>query len=180
MINNLSIIVALDEAGGFAKDYQIPWKNETFAKEDMKHFRELTQGNVVLMGRHTYEEIHEKKMERGHELDSPLLPGRTSFVLSRQEEFQPHGAKKIGWYRGLLYHDEILDETIKQKLFVLGGEKLFIEVLPDVSDVYCTIVKGIYNCDKFFLIKELTNKFEIVDGKETDQTYFVHYVRKIR
>jgi dihydrofolate reductase len=177
MIESVAIAVALDEAGGFAKNFETPWKDKPFYKKDLKRFKELTDGNIIAMGRHTYEEIHENKMSRGLREDGPLLWGRTSFVLSRNEEFKPRGAKRVGWLRGLMYEDEVITPYTIQTLFFLGGEKLFIEALPYTKDVYCTIVKGYYNCDKFFPITELTKKFEIRDGVETDDTYFVHYVR---
>jgi hypothetical protein len=39
MIKNTAIAVALDEAGGFAKNYETPWKNESFYKKDLKKFK---------------------------------------------------------------------------------------------------------------------------------------------
>lgn len=180
MINKTAIVVALDEAGGFAKNYQIPWKDKPFYKKDLKRFKDLTNGHIVVMGRHTYEEIHQDKLNRGLREDGPLLWGRTSFVLSRDEEFKPHGAKRVGWLRGVMYQDEAMDEKKVQTLFMIGGEKLYLQFLPYVKDVYCTIVKGYYNCDKFFPITELTKKFKIIDGVETKDTYFVHYERVMR
>lgn len=177
MITDTAIIVALDEEGGFAKDFKIPWQDQEIFKEDLARFKELTYDNIVVMGRHTYEEIHEMKMANGGRKEDPLLSGRVSYVLSRNEEFIPHGATRIGWFRGLLYQDIVMDPDTQKKLFVLGGGKLFIEVLPYVSEVYCTIVKGFYDCDKFFPINELVKKFEITEGSETPNTYYVHYKR---
>lgn len=180
MINNTAIAVALDEAGGFAKNFVTPWKDKPFYKKDLKRFKDLTNGHIVVMGRHTYEEIHEGKVNRGLRENGPLLWGRTSFVLSRNEDFNPHGAKRIGWLRGVMYEDEAMVKDKVQTLFVIGGEKVFWEFLPYTKDVYCTIVKGYYDCDKFFPITELTKKFVIKDGVETDDTYFVHYERIMR
>lgn len=177
MINKLSMIIALDEEGGFSKDYQIPWKNEPIFKKDQKRFKELTKNNAVLMGRHTYEEIHQMKIGRGVREDGPLLRERTSFVLSRNPEFKPLGVIKADSFLGLLRLEEIENPEVVQCLFVIGGLKLCIETLPRVTDVYCTIVKGYYNCEKKFPIQEF-KKFQIIEGNQTDDAYFIHYVRK--
>lgn len=178
MIGNVAIIVAVDEEGGFAKDYRIPWRDKPFIKKDLKRFKDFTTGHVVVMGRYTYEEIHDMKMLRGKELDDPLLPNRVSFVLTRNPEFVPHGAFVAGGLTQALRADVCQQPDETKTVFIIGGVKVFIESLAWVQDVYCTIVKGNYACDKFFPVHILTKEFQIVDGEEDEDTYFVHYRRK--
>jgi dihydrofolate reductase len=182
--DDVSIIVAVDLAGGFAKDYQIPWKGEPYAKEDLKQFQQLTKGHVVVMGRHTYEEILVMKHQRTRTVENspvmaitsnePLLSNRTSYVLSRNPEFEPIGAIKKDELIKVLQDEQVQGKTV----FILGGQKLFIESFSRVKNVYLTIVKHYFNCDKIFPTQILTRHFAIKDGKETDELYFVHYVRK--
>lgn len=179
---NVAIVVALDLAGGFAKNYEIPWKNEPYAKEDMKRFQQLTKGNAVVMGRHTYEEIlvmkgARKKVDVAENTDiitvPLLLPNRTSYVLSRNPDFNPIGATKKPELIKVLQ-----DEDAQRKMiFILGGEKLFIESMPYVKNIFITIVKNYFDCDKFFPLQALKD-FKIKTGQQTDNLDFMHYERK--
>ena len=72
----MEMIVAVDQGGGFGKNGEIPWKNELFAKADMKWFQEKTKGKHLIFGRRTYEEIAAMKKTSSVE----LLPNRTSYV----------------------------------------------------------------------------------------------------
>jgi dihydrofolate reductase len=78
---DLSIIVAVDHAGGYANGREIPWSHEA----DWKHFKSVTKGNVCVMGRRTYEDITERRKKRSPNF-RVLLPQRESFVISRTLE----------------------------------------------------------------------------------------------
>ena len=110
-ISPLSIIVAVDESGGFGKGGKIPWN----IPEDMKHFQEVTKGGVCIMGRKTYEDMLamttiRKEKEAAKETGSPpttselqrtiteILPGRTSFVVTR-DVFPAADLYPVTWRR---------------------------------------------------------------------------------
>jgi dihydrofolate reductase len=59
-MNNVNIIVAVDDAGGFGKDGKIPWH----FPEDFKRFKEITKDSVCVMGRNTYEDMLEMVKSR--------------------------------------------------------------------------------------------------------------------
>jgi dihydrofolate reductase len=177
----LNIIVCVDNRGGFAKEGKIPWH---FSK-DLKRFREITEGHYCIMGRRTYEEIVEIKHKKSHQAilspSEPILPGRESIVLSRNPDYAPAGAvacKSLAW--ALDYH---CPDTTKQ-IFILGGDKLFIQAICETKYVYQTIIDHNYNCDRFFLINYLNTKFKIVEGKETTEKkktlYFTKWERVVR
>src|SRR5213082_1761811 len=65
------IVAAVGENGVIGRDGGLPWR----LKSDMKHFRSLTWGKPVLMGRKTYQTLRRP------------LPGRTNIVVSRDPEF---------------------------------------------------------------------------------------------
>lgn len=172
-MSEIKIIVALDPSGGFSKDGKIPWIAEPYAREDLKHFQELTKDSICVMGRHTYTEIAEINKQRGKDINDPLLPNRTSYVLSRSEEFQPSGATKL---RGL---SEFFDQNYQNTtpIFILGGDKVFVESLPYCTTIHVTIIKHDFVCDKFFNLKYLTDNFVISEGTQTNDLYFVTYKR---
>jgi dihydrofolate reductase len=164
----LSIIVAVDEHGGFAKDKKIPWK----VPEDLKHFKEVTMGGVCIMGRNTYEDT--ARMLK-HTSNEPLLPGRESYVITRMSgaNFPFPGATAAPNIRSVvqsLAHDD------KREIFVIGGERMFIEALAWANKVYLTIIHGDYTCDQFFPVSAL-NKFRLVEGTLTANAKYATYIR---
>src|ERR1051325_8036549 len=75
-VTQIVIIAAVAENGGIGRGGTMPWR----LKSDMQHFRALTMGKPVLMGRKTYESLHIKP-----------LPGRTNIVVTRDANFTAPG-----------------------------------------------------------------------------------------
>lgn len=168
-----SIIVGVDETGGFAKDGKIPWIKEQFAKEDLRYFQKITKGGICIMGRHTYDDmltmmLKKKKLEKLED----ILPNRQSFVVTSRGGDTP-GAQKVLSIRDVIYE---LQEDDKREMFILGGFRMFIESLPFVNKIYMTIVPGIYDCDSQFPINSL-GSFKIVEGKKLGELKFIIYQR---
>jgi len=173
-----SIIVAVDNEGGFGKEGKIPWH----LPEDFKRFRELTEGNVCVMGRRTYDEILDARLERDKtrgvtEGIEEVLRKRQSFVITSREDFIAPGAtplKSLGHLIATMSH-----QNDNRKLFVIGGRRLFVEALSTAREIFMTVLKGNpYNCDVKFPVDVLNKKWKIVSGDETDNAYFVVYNRK--
>lgn len=165
---SLHIIVAVDEEGGFGKNGKIPWN----IPEDMKHFKETTQDSVCVMGRRTYEDMLAMRLAGGKAAPSfTLLPNRESYVMTRNEDYVCLGATRMPNMRKVF---EKYQNTNK-KIFVLGGYRMFVEALSYKPIVHMTIIKGdTHDCDVKFPIKVLDG-YRIVEGKETEQCYFVEY-----
>lgn len=171
----MSIIVAVDEAGGFGKDGKIPWH----VPEDFKHFQEVTKGNVCIMGRRTYEDMLEMRQSRDAKkpnagVINEILPGRESFVVTRNSDFNAPGATVVNSIRDAIHS---LDEADTREVFILGGYRMFVEALTWVNVIHMTIIKGVFDCDRFFPIQSL-KAFDIVGGEETDKLRFVTYKRR--
>lgn len=166
----LNIIVAVDYSGGYAKDGKIPWK----LSEDMRHFKEITSGHICIMGRHTYEDllqIRKKFVENGE----PILPDRDSFVISRNyKSMEILGATGFESIRTCI---NSLHQNDPRKVFIIGGQRMFIEALPWVNEVFITVIKGDYRCDSFFPLSSL-NQFKIVEGRQTKHAIYIKYTRK--
>jgi dihydrofolate reductase len=165
----MEMIVAVDQGGGFGKDGEIPWKNEPFAKADMKWFQEKTKNKHLIFGRRTYEEILAMKKTTSE----VLLPNRTSYVLSRDPNFSPRGATRI------TDHTQVSEDSLtRSDIIICGGEQLYTQFIPLVRVVYVTIIKDYYNCDRFFPITYLDTHFNIMNGEQKNDMYFMTYVRK--
>jgi len=171
----LSLIVAVDTDGGFGKDGKIPW----YFPSDLKHFQTTTMGGICIMGRKTYTDMFEmiqpKRGSPPEQIDNPILKGRESYVVTSNPDLEIHGATSVKSIHQAINHLAIGDN---REVFVIGGERMYIEALAFTQIIYMTVVKGKpYDCDRFFPIQVLNKKFEIVEGTETDNLYFTKYKR---
>lgn len=115
----LNIIVAVDRNGLMAVNDRIPWR----CSRDMQHFREQTLGNVVIMGRKTFQSLGKP------------LPDRTNIVVSRQA--QP------GVITCLSLDDaiQVAQQTCPtEDVYVIGGHNLYAEALPRADSLYLTLI----------------------------------------
>lgn len=179
----LSIVVIVDASGGIGLKGVMPWSDEAFTKDDFKHFIKVTKDSICIMGRRTYtdmlEMITDRRIKKGEKkedivIDS-ILPNRKCMVLSRSIT-DVEGAEVFSSLRAAT---QSLEANDKREVFILGGEKLFIESLPYVNKVYMTIIKDKeYGCDRTFPVKLISEQFQIMSGEHTDELYFVDYVRR--
>lgn len=168
----ISIVVCVDEQGGFSKGGKIPWIENGKNKypDDFKHFQEVTKDSVCVMGRKTYEEMVELAKINKRKIGKSILPNRECFVLSRDANFTPKGATRAESLRSVV-------QNVNTKVFVLGGEKLFIEALSSTKQIFMTVIKQSFGCDRFFPVHYVHTNFRIVEGRQTDDLYFVTYKR---
>lgn len=173
----LSLIVAVDEDGGFGKGGKIPWN----FPEDLKHFRKITNGSACIMGRKTYHDMYDmvvarktKGNKKEHEKPvkiKEILPGRECYVVSKTLT-EVEGATVVPSIR------HAVEQTKKQNIFVIGGERIYIEALPTVNRVHMTVVEDRHECDRFFPVDYIHKNFKIIHGKKgKDGLLFVDYTR---
>ena len=167
----ISIIVAVDEGGGFGRDGTIPWNYPA----DFKHFQKVTKGGVCVMGRRTYEDMVDMKKNKKQNIGSHILPDRQSHVITRNEKFKAEGATVSKNLRQVVHS---LKEDDNRMIFVIGGEKLFIEAIAWADKIYMTVVPGLYECDRRFPLKALVRDFKIIEGRKEGDLKFVTYGRK--
>jgi len=129
------MVVAVAENGVIGREQQMPWR----ISGDLKHFKAVTMGKPVVMGRKTFESIGKP------------LPGRTNFVLTNDRRWHAEGA--------VVAHslDEILrlaNEDAKKagarEIAIIGGSSLFRELLPSVSKIELTEVHAAPEGDIYF------------------------------
>lgn len=110
----------------------LPWR----LPADMRRFKAITMGHTVLMGRKTYESIPEKFRP---------LAGRTNIVLTSQEGYEAPGC--------IVVHsvpEALAAAAAEDELMVIGGARLFAELLPLVDRLYLTEIDGEYSGDVYF------------------------------
>ncbi|HEY9703611.1 MAG TPA: thymidylate synthase [Allocoleopsis sp.] len=128
---------------GIGNQGNIPWN----LPEDLKYFKEITEGYPVVMGRKTFDSINRKP-----------LKNRINIVLSTS-------IFKIdtGNYPTLVICNDFhsLEETMKkfEKVFIIGGSSIYFHFINRCSKIYLTEVFGNYTCDTFF--PEIPSNFRI-------------------
>lgn len=105
----ISLIVATTPNNGIGKDGKMLWEIGEL-KYDMKHFIDKTIGNIVIMGRKTYDSIGKP------------LPGRMNVILSRDNDFNPDGCYVYDSFEAL--EQDIWEcSDPEEEVFVIGGER---------------------------------------------------------
>lgn len=117
----LSLIVAADERNVIGKANTLPWR----LSDDLKNFRAVTQGKVVIMGRKTYDSIGRP------------LPKRRNMVISRQADLKIEGCEVFPSLDAAL---AAVTPADPEEVFVIGGGQLYAEALPKTDRLYFTRV----------------------------------------
>ena len=156
----INAIFAVDFNGGMGFNGTLPWPHNA---EDLAHFQKLTLGNVVVMGRNTWDDP---------KLPKPL-PGRTVYVATNKPV--RYAMPFAGNFNDKLISIE--KEHPDKKVFVIGGPKL-IEQSKDLYDrVYVTHIKGSYRADTRMYIKEFLSGYRPVCAqvsKDCQSTFIIY------
>lgn len=128
-LRNLSVIAALAENRVIGRDNALPWR----LPADLAHFKRLTIGKPIIMGRRTWESL------------PGLLPHRTHVVVTRDRDYLAEG--------GFVVHS--LDEAFEfagdaPEMMVVGGAELYAQALPLATRLYLTYVHARLDGDAFF------------------------------
>jgi len=160
----LLAIVAIDESRVIGNKGALPWH----LPADMAHFRSLTTGHVVLMGRKTWESLPAAYRP---------LPKRSNIVVSR------NGAR-LGLPEGVLYAPSPeegvnvarkLAGELGKDVWVIGGAELYRALLPLCDEVHLTVVSGKHEGDAW--LPEFEDSFTHVSAEQADGCIFHVYRR---
>ncbi len=127
----MKIIVAVDNNWGIGKNNDLL----TYIPDDLKYFKEKTLGKVVVMGRKTLESLPGKKP----------LPGRTNIVLSSNKDCTKDCMVCTS-------HEELFKQLEKydsDEIFVIGGQKVYSELLDKCDTYFITKIFKTFDADKF-------------------------------
>lgn len=161
----VNVIAALARNRVIGIENRLPWR----LPEDLAHFKALTLGHPVLMGRKTFESLGRP------------LPGRLNIVISRNPDYRPDGVTRADSISTALAacgdHDDV---------FFIGGAELYAQVIPLADRLYLTEVDIEVAGDAWFpefdrmQFEEIERQTHI--GEKADRLHFdfVIYTRKLR
>lgn len=161
----LSLIAALDRNRGIGHDNQLPWH----LPDDLKHFKALTVGKPVLMGRRTAESL------------GRALPGRTNLVLTRSGQVPFAGMQAVA---SLDEAQVIAAGEGAKELCVIGGGEIYRLLIERATDLYLTWVETEVPADTHFpavdeaVWEALTSHSHTADERHPFAFRFVHYTRR--
>ncbi|HEX4535243.1 MAG TPA: dihydrofolate reductase [Rhizomicrobium sp.] len=131
-MSRIALVVAVAQNGVIGNHGVMPWR----IPEDMKHFKAVTMGKPIIMGRKTWESLPKKP-----------LPGRTNIVVTRDARFAGDGA--------VVVHS--LDDAIAaanretpEEIAIIGGAQIYEEALPQADRIYLTQVHAAVAGDAWF------------------------------
>jgi dihydrofolate reductase len=126
----LSLVVAMAENNAIGNNGTLPWH----LPADLKHFKQLTMGKPIIMGRRTSEAI------------GRALPGRRNIVLSRDPDFRAEGCETFPSLEGAI--DAVA--SVGTEIMVIGGARMYAQALPCATRIYLTRVHFSFEADTFF------------------------------
>lgn len=150
----MNLIVAVDE------NWAIGYKNELLIRipADMKMFRQETLGKVVVLGRKTLETFP----------GGQPLKDRENIILSSQPDYQVKGAGVVHDLEKLL---EALREYDSEKIYIIGGESIYRQLLPYCDTAHVTRIERAYEADTWFPNLDQDPAWEIT-AESDEQSYF--------
>ena len=151
----IGLIVARSKNNVIGKNGEIPWR----IKGEQKQFKELTTGNVVVMGRKSYEEIGRP------------LPNRKNIIVSNSKNFTGENLVTVGSLQ------EAIAISGGEKVYIAGGYGLFKEALPLVDEMYITEVDITIDDGDVFFPKFDADEFELIIGEMEGED--IKYTRTI-
>ncbi len=162
-MSKLSLIVAMARNRTIGIDNTLPWR----CPEDLKHFKALTMGHHMIMGRKTYDSIGKP------------LPGRTTVVVTRNNDLEIAGC--------VIAHS--LKEAVAvcagdEEIFIVGGAELYRQSIALVDTLYITEIQQDVEGDAHFPEFDMSEWKEVSRDIRTQETpqplsyHFVTYRRK--
>ncbi|QDE70819.1 diacylglycerol kinase [Myxococcus xanthus] len=127
----LSAIVAMAANRVIGAGNQLPWR----LPADLAHFKRITMGHTLVMGRKTYESIGRP------------LPGRTFIVVTRQRDFAPPGVQVAHSVDEAL---SVAEASGDPEVFIAGGADLYAQTMDRVRRLYLTRIARDFPGDTWF------------------------------
>ena len=127
----LSIIVAKAKNNIIGKENKLIWH----LPEDLKHFKEITTGHTIIMGRKTFESL------------GRVLPNRKHIIFSQNPDFKVNN-ENVEVVHSLLQIQDLIEG--KEEAFVIGGAMIYNLLMPYVTKMYVTEIDKEFEGDTFF------------------------------
>lgn len=156
-LSKLEAIVAMAQNRVIGRDNQLPWR----LSADLKRFKALTLGQVLVMGRKTYESIGRP------------LPGRATWVLTRQAGWSVSSPEVT-----VLGNLEAAVERARRderRVIIAGGETLYREALPLIGQLHLTVIERDFEGDAIFPPIDLSQWTCVEQNRHWDEALSCHY-----
>ncbi len=127
----ISLVVAAANNNAIGKDGTMPWH----LPNDLRHFKNVTWGMPVVMGRKTFDSL------------GKALPGRKNIVITRQPGWKAENAVSVASIEDALF---LARETDAREVMVIGGGEIYRTVFAKAKRIYLTRVDGDPDADTFF------------------------------
>lgn len=154
----ISLIVAMARNRAIGLNGQMPWH----LPADLKHFRAVTMGSPIIMGRKTFEAIGRP------------LPGRRNIVISGSPQFQATGVEVFNQIETALATCESADQV-----FIVGGATLYEAFIDRADYLFLTEIDQDFDGDTFFPEFERTKwqEIECQDVKDPDVAFSYRFLK---
>jgi len=129
----INLILAKSINGVIGKDNKIPWH----LPEDMARFKRLTDGQVVIMGRKTWESLPEKFRP---------LPNRVNIVVSKNKDYKCPGAILCQSISNALIMGS---QAIDKEIWIIGGSTIYNHLEPIADRMEVTVIDQVYEGDAY-------------------------------
>ncbi len=151
----LTLVAAHDPNLVIGNNGGLPWHYS----EDLKHFKNVTLGNTIIMGRGVFEELNETP-----------LPGRKNIVLSTSKTYD-----NVDTYKSL---EDALKSVDEEEVFIIGGGVLYRQTINLADRLIITEIKKEYEGDTFFpeYRDDIGTKWKEVSRDNRDNLAFVDYL----
>ncbi len=127
----VSIISAIAKDRGIGKDNKLL----IHLSSDLKHFKKITKGHVIIMGQATYESI-------GHP-----LPNRINIILSLDNNYK---VPNCFVFNSLSKALEFAREKEKEEIFFIGGASIYKQAIEFADKLYLTLIDKVFRADTYF------------------------------
>ena len=155
----IKIIVATSKNGVIGNDNSLIWH----LPADLKHFKNLTTNNTIVMGRKTYESI------------GKALPNRRNIIITRQGDYNPEDCEVVS----------SLEEALllcAENCFIIGGGQIYKQSIDMADKIYLTLIDEEFEGDTYF--PEMGTEWHVVskidnepDDKNKHRYSFIEYER---
>ncbi len=131
----ISIVVAVAENGAIGRGGDLLWR----LPADLQHFKRITTGHHVVMGRKTYESIPPKFRP---------LPERINIIVTRQKTFKAEGCRVVSTIEEAI---QFAEDSGEEELMIIGGGEIYKQIFERTNKIYLTTVKHSFDdADTFF------------------------------
>lgn len=160
----IALVVAVAENNVIGKQGTVmPW----YLPADLRHFKHITMGHPIIMGRKTYDTINR------------ALPGRLTIIVTRNEHFSASGCEVVHSVDAAL---QLAQKTGADTAFIIGGGEIFAQSLDKADTMYLTEVHTEVDGDTYFSFPadqwhEVSREDHPADDKNAVAYSFVTLIR---